>query len=129
MFIGLGMVKGAALGMLYTVIVGPLFALFYFQGLSLVDALLPMVAVCAVPAGALVGAAVVATGAYQPGRVWRAQLAMVLIYVLTGIVFLGGLHAESVVKALGMAAGFSPLFIPSGLGATWLAVRWIRPGR
>jgi hypothetical protein len=129
MFIGLGAAKGAALGILYTAIAVPLFALFQFRHLDAVGFLLPMVAACAVPAGALVGAAAVLTGAYHPGAVWRAQLAMVLIYVLTGIIFLSVVLGESVSRALETAALFSLLFIPLGVGATWLAVRWIRPGR
>lgn len=129
MGIGFGALKGAALGILYAVIAAPPFALvyFHFKGWGALYGLLPLVAACSVPAGALVGAAVVLTGANRRGRTWRAQLAMLVIYVLTGIAFFGKWgNVPSILEGLKAAVVFSPVFVPLGLLATWVAVRWIR---
>jgi hypothetical protein len=129
MGIGLGAVRGAVLGLGYTIIATPAFALSYFRSATWMIELLPYVFGCSVFAGTLVGAAVVVTRAYSQGQVWRAQLAMVLSYVLTGIVFYGMVLGERVTEALQAAVMFAPVFIPLGLAATWGAIRWERVGR
>ncbi|MDY7229363.1 hypothetical protein [Hyalangium rubrum] len=111
--------KGASLGILYAVVATPPFALVYFKGWM--SELLQLVALCAVPAGALVGISVIVTGAYQRGGAWRAQLGMLGVYALTGIVFFHGLH-----EGLGAAVMFAPVFLPLAMLATWVAVLWIR---
>ncbi len=126
MGIGLGAVRGAVLGLGYTVIATPVFASLYFGGTSWMAELVPYVIGCAVFAGTLVGAAVVVTRAYKRGQVWRAQLAMVLSYVLTGILFYGMVLGRNVTEALNAAVMFAPVFIPLGLAATWGAVGWER---
>lgn len=128
MGIGLGAAKGAALGILYAVIAAPPFAVVYFdhRAWGLLYELLPLVAVCSVPAGALVGAAVVLTRAYRRGAAWRAQLAMLVIYSLTGIVYFSSRGDVRILQGLGAAVALSPVFIPMALLATWAAVRWIR---
>lgn len=119
----LGAVKGAVLGVLYALIAAPPFGMVFFHSrFSLYD-LLPLVALCSVPAGALVGLAAVATRAYRRGAAWRAQLAMLAIYALTGIVFFHELQ-----RGLDLALTFAPVFLPVALGTTWLAVLWIRRG-
>ncbi len=126
MGIGLGAVKGMLLGILYTLVATPPFALVYFGKGRWVWELFPLVAACAVPAGALVGAAVVFTRSYRRGEVWRAQLAMLLIYALTGIAFVSMGGKVRILHGLELAVGFAPVFVPLGLLATWAAVRWIR---
>ena len=137
MGIGLGAAKGAALGVLYAVIASPPFALFVFglRRWGFVFELFPLVAMCSVPAGALVGALVVLTRAYRRGAAWRAQLAMLFVYPLTGIVFYSHQGNVQLQEGLRAAVAFAPVFVPLGLLATWAAVRWIRrtehgrPGR
>lgn len=137
MGIGLGAAKGAALGILYAVIATPPFTLFVFslRRWGFVYEMFPMVALCSVPAGALVGAMVVLTRSYRRGAAWRAQLAMLVIYPLTGIVFFSSRGNVQMREGLEAAVAFSPVFVPLGLLATWAAVRWIRrtehgrPGR
>jgi hypothetical protein len=120
----LGAAKGAALGILYTLVATPPFVLVFFHGQgSLLYTLLMMVAGCAVPAGAMVGIAVIVTGAYQRGEAWRAQLGMLVLYALTGIVFFSHLH-----EGLEAAVTFAPVFVPVAMLATWAAVLWIRRG-
>jgi hypothetical protein len=128
MSIWLGAAKGAVLGVLYSVIATPPFAFLFFKRIALTLLLLPMVAICSVSAGALVGAAAVVTRAYQPGGAWRAQLAMGLSYVLTGITFMQWLQGESLSRTLESVVMFSPFFVPLALCATWAAVEWIRAG-
>lgn len=120
----LGAVKGAVLGVLYALVAAPPFGMVFFHSrwASLYD-LLPLVALCSVPAGAVVGLTVIATRAYRRGSAWRAQLAMLAIYALTGIVFFHELK-----QGLDLALMFAPVFIPVALLATWLAVLWIRRG-
>lgn len=117
----LGAVKGAVLGILYALIATPPFGLVFFHGIGGLYELLPLVALCSVPAGALVGIAIVATGAYDRGEAWRAQLAMLVLYTFTGIVFFHELH-----EGLQAAVVFAPVFVPVAMLATWLAILWIR---
>lgn len=120
----LGAVKGVALGVLYALIATPPFAVVFFHGSwRWLHELLPLVALCSVPAGAGVGLAIIATGAYRKGAAWRAQLGMLGIYALTGLAFFRELK-----QGLGLALMFAPVFIPLALVATWLAVLWIRRG-
>lgn len=120
----MGAVKGAALGILYALVASPPFGVWYFrESWSSPYGMLPLVALCSVPAGAGVGALVVLTGAYRRGAAWRAQLAMLAIYALTGIVFFHGVG-----QGLDAAVHLAPVFVPVAILTTWLAVLWIRRG-
>ncbi|NPC70310.1 hypothetical protein D7Y27_00755 [Corallococcus sp. AB004] len=119
-----GMLKGGVLGIPYAVAATTLALMMFFgfQGWMPFFELTLFVAAHSAPAGAVVGAGIVLTRAYQRGCTWRAQLVMVVIYVLVGFV---GLRTTDI-WTLEWIVRVAPAFLPLGLLATWAATRWIK---
>ncbi|NOK16519.1 hypothetical protein [Corallococcus carmarthensis] len=119
-----GMLKGGVLGIPYALAATILVTRMFYSSLGWTSffEMALFVAAYAAPAGAAVGGAIVLTGAFRQGSLWRAQLVMVAVYVVVGFV---GLKTTEL-GALASIAYLSPAFLPLGLLATWTAARWIR---